>query len=115
MKHILIVLAFVAISVRANFSYTENSPEDKIRGQPGKCYIEELGLFEKGNPIKIKDKCKTVKCLDDGKIEVTICPPLIVEPPCYAVYPTEKPLPECCNFEVKCLRVPKPPTPPQRV
>ncbi|KAK9875260.1 hypothetical protein WA026_007651 [Henosepilachna vigintioctopunctata] len=116
----IVVFVSLLVSVTAvayvDESFIYDSPIDKIKDHPNKCYIEELGLFDNKDFVRAGKSCQMVKCLGNnkGQIEMKRCPPLAVEPPCYAEYPADKPFPECCTFEIKCLpTIPKPTRPPR--
>ncbi|XP_044762816.1 uncharacterized protein LOC123319863 isoform X2 [Coccinella septempunctata] len=115
MKIFLVFIGVFVVSINAQFDYgyTEDSPADKIKDNPGKCFVDGVGLMDKGAEAKVSGKCEKVSCLDEGKYRVKKCPPLAVEPPCYAVYPDVS-FPECCTFKIECLPRKPTPVPPTR-
>ncbi|XP_044762823.1 uncharacterized protein LOC123319868 [Coccinella septempunctata] len=114
MKNLLVFIGVLIVCVNAQFDYgtIEDSPADKIKDHPDKCYVENIGLIDKGSEVKVSGKCESIQCLDGGKYRVKKCNLVIVEWPCYSVYP-DKPFPDCCNFTVECIEQPTP-VPPRR-
>ncbi|XP_044762818.1 uncharacterized protein LOC123319865 [Coccinella septempunctata] len=116
MKNLLVFIGVLIVCVNAEDDYgtieevEEDSPADKIKDHPDKCYVENIGLIDKGSEVKVSGKCESIQCLDGGKYRVKKCDEVTMEWPCYTIN-RERPFPDCCEVSVECIDLPTRPTP----